>query len=51
VVYSKLKFYFDTDANHQLYHKAWQFMEFSTVKKEYPDKIPAKALELIFNKL
>jgi hypothetical protein len=51
VAYGKLKFHFDTDANHQLYHKAWQFMEFSTVKREHPDKTPAEALELMFDKL
>jgi hypothetical protein len=51
VAYGKLKVHFDTDANHQLYHKEWHLIEFAATKREHPDKSPTEALELIFNKL
>ena len=49
--YGKLKVHFDTDANHQLYHKDWHLIEYTTIKREHPDKSPTEALELMFDKL
>jgi hypothetical protein len=51
VAYSKLKINFDTDVNQQLYHKAWQSIDYSTIRRENPDKTPHEALELMFDKL
>jgi hypothetical protein len=51
MAYFKMKDHFDTDANHQLYFKDWHLIEFGATKREHPDKSPAEALELMFDKL
>jgi hypothetical protein len=51
VAYSKLKINFNININQQLYHKAWQSIDYNIIRRENPDKTPYKILKLIFNKL